>query len=147
MELIGRPNRVLPGHRVGDEQDFLRIQHPLQRLHLVHQLIVDMQTAGGVNDQHIASRDDGLAPRLFRQTFNGGGVRFPDLSLVEIGLDRRRDHFQLLAGRGTIHVHRNQQRPVPAILQPVGELARGRRLAGTLEAGHQDDGRRLRGEL
>ena len=34
-----------------------------------------------------------------------------------------------------------------ALLQPVRQLARGGRLAGTLQARHQHDGRRLRGEL
>ena len=36
---------------------------------------------------------------------------------------------------------------MPALLQPVRQLARGGRFAGTLQAGHQHDRRRLRGEL
>ena len=56
VELVGGVDRVLSGHGVGDEQDFLRVEQPLQRLHFVHQLIVDVQAAGGVHDQHVASR-------------------------------------------------------------------------------------------
>ena len=35
----------------------------------------------------------------------------------------------------------------PPFLQPCGELAGGGGFAGALQAGHQDDRRRLRGEL
>ena len=56
VKLVGGVDRVLSSHGVGHEQDFLRIEHLLQRLHLVHQLIVDVQAAGGVDDQHVASR-------------------------------------------------------------------------------------------
>ncbi len=52
--------------------------------------------------------------------------------------------FNCSRAAGPVNVHRNQQRTVAAILQPVGQLARGRRLTGTLQSGHQDDRRRLR---
>jgi hypothetical protein len=42
VELVGGVDRVLTGHSVSHEQNFLRIQQPLERLHLVHQLIVDV---------------------------------------------------------------------------------------------------------
>ena len=140
-------DRVLSGHRIGDEQNFLRIEQPLQRLHLLHELVVDVQTAGGIDDEHVAAGVDGLAPRFFGQPLDGRRVRFADLAFVKIGLDRRRHDFQLLARRGTVNVNRNQQRPVSAILEPVGELARGRGFAGALQPRHQHDRRRLRGEL
>ena len=57
------------------------------------------------------------------------------------------DDLQLLARGGTIDVHRDQHGPVAALLEPVGQLARGGGLAGTLQSGHQHDRRRLRGEL
>ena len=34
-----------------------------------------------------------------------------------------------------------------AILEPIGEFARGRGFAGALQSGHQNDGWRLRGKL
>ena len=55
VELVGRFHRVLPGHGVGHEQDFDRIQQCLQLLQLVHQLIVDVQAAGGIDQQNVAA--------------------------------------------------------------------------------------------
>ena len=82
MELLRRIDRVLSGHCVRNEQDLRRIQQLLQRLHLVHELIVDVQPAGGVNYQHVASGDHGLATGLFYQPLYRGGVGFRDLAFV-----------------------------------------------------------------
>ena len=76
-------NRVLAGHGVGDEENFLRIQDLLQRLHLVHQLLVDVQTAGGIDDEHVAGVVDGLAPRFLHQALDGRGVGLFDLAFVD----------------------------------------------------------------
>ena len=140
-------HRVLAGHGVGDEQDFLRIQDLLQRLHLVHQLLVDVQAAGGIDDEHVAGVVDGLAARFLYQPLHGRGVGLLDLAFVEVRLDGLGHHFQLLARRGTIDVHRNQHGTMAALLEPVRQLARSGGLAGTLQARHEHDRRRLRGEL
>ena len=70
VELVGRAHCVLSGHGVGDEQNLLRVQDLLQRLHLVHQLLVDVQASCGIDDEHIARIDDGLAPRFFHQSLD-----------------------------------------------------------------------------
>ena len=70
VELVGGAHRILSGHGVGDEQNLGRIQQLLQRLHLVHELVVDVQTAGGIDDQHVAAGNDGLAARFFHQPFD-----------------------------------------------------------------------------
>ena len=36
VKFIGGVHRILSSHRVGDEQDFLRIEQLLQELHLIH---------------------------------------------------------------------------------------------------------------
>ena len=115
----------------------------LERLHLVHQLIVDVQAAGGVNDQHIRTGVDGLAARFLGQTLDRGGIGLAHFAFVDVGLDRLGNDFKLLAGGGTIDVNRNQQRTMPALLEPVRQLAGSRGLARTLQAGHQHHGRRL----
>ena len=119
----------------------------LQRLHLVHQLIVDVQAAGGVDDEHVTAGIDGFAARFLRQSLDGRGIGFADFALVNVGLDRLGDNFQLLTRGGTVNVNRNQQRAMAAILQPVRQLARGSGLTGTLQAGHQHHRRWLRGKL
>ncbi len=108
------------------------------------------RASGGIDDQHVAAGNHGLAARFLNQTFYsklGRGVRFGDLAFVDMALYRLRDNLQLLARRRTVNVDRNQQRTVSAILQPVRQLAGGGGLTGTLQSGHQDDGRRLRRKL
>ena len=42
MELVRRLDGILASHGIGDKQDFLRVEHSLERLHLVHELIVNV---------------------------------------------------------------------------------------------------------
>ena len=72
---------------------------------------------------------------------------FADFAFVEMGLDGIGDDLELLARGGTIDVDRDQHGAMAALLEPVRQLAGGGGLAGTLQAGHEHDGRRLRGEL
>ena len=143
VELVRRADGVLPGHRVSDEQNLLRTKQPLQRLHLVHELVVDMETAGGVHNQNIGSGVDGFTSRLFGEALDCCCVRFSDFAFVQISFNRLRYNFELLTCSGPIDVNRNQQRSMPAVLQPTGQLARSCGLAGPLKASHKHDRRRL----
>jgi len=105
VELFRGANRVLSGHGVGHEQNLRRIQQLLQRLHLIHQLIVDVQAAGRIDDEYVAARDYGLTTRFFHQALDGRGVGLADGTFVDVTLHRLRDYFQLLARRWTIDVH------------------------------------------
>src|SRR5215469_1506473 len=147
MKFLGRTDRVLSGHRISDEENLRRIQQFPQRLHLIHELIVDVQSARGVNKEDVASGHDGFATRFFDEALYGSGVRLADFSFVDVTLDRLRDDLQLLARRGTVDVDRYEQWAMSALLQPVGELARCRGFTGTLQSRHQNDRGRLRGEL
>ena len=55
VELLRRLHRVLPGHRIGDKQDLLRVEQLLQPLHLAHQVFINMQTARRIDDQRVAA--------------------------------------------------------------------------------------------
>ena len=52
-----------------------------------------MQTSRCVNDENVTTGIDGLAPRFFRESFDGSSIRFADLALVDVGLDRLRDNL------------------------------------------------------
>ena len=52
-ELLGDVDRVLAGHRVDDEQDRVRLDRVADAHELGHQLLVDVQAAGGVDDDHV----------------------------------------------------------------------------------------------
>src|SRR5207249_403888 len=86
-------------HGVGNEQNLLRTKQPLQRLHLVHELVVDMETSGGVHNQNIGSGVDGFTSRLFGEALDCCCVRFSDFAFVQISFNRLRYNFDLLARR------------------------------------------------
>ncbi len=149
MKVGGRVDRVLAGHGVGDEENFAGVEQLLEPLHLAHQLFVDVQPPGRVDDERVAAHVAGLAPSLGGQALNqrGTGRLALLIALVELGFDGFGHHLELLARRRAIDVHRDQHGPVPAFFEPCSQLAGGGRFAGALQAGHQNDRRRLRGEF
>ena len=60
VELVGRFDGVLAGHGVGDEQDFDRVELFLELAELGHQLFVDVQAAGRVDEDYVATGLDGF---------------------------------------------------------------------------------------
>ena len=60
VELAGALDRVLPGHRIGDVQQVRRIGDALDRDELGHQLVVDVQPAGRVDDDDVEAEVPGL---------------------------------------------------------------------------------------
>jgi len=77
-----------------------------------------------------------------------GPRRFAFLvALVELGINRFRNDLQLFARRRPIHVDRDQHGPVTALFEPCSQFAGGGGFTGTLQAGHQNHRRRLRGEF
>ena len=119
VELAGALDRVLPGHRVGDVQQVGRLHRRLDRLELVHQLVVDVQAAGGVDDHDVEAAVLRLGQRAGRAPH-----RIQIARRVE-GLHARllRHDRQLLDRRRAPDVGRHQQR-MPALLrQPPSELA------------------------
>ena len=53
VERLGDGHRVLAGHRVGDQQGLHRVRRLADRGDLVHQFPVDMQPAGGVENDDV----------------------------------------------------------------------------------------------
>ena len=110
VELAGALDGVLPGHRVGDVEQIGRLHRRLDRLELRHQLVVDVQAAGGVDDHHVepeirASAVSAPAARATGSISPAG--RAPDAACFA-------EHRQLLDGGRPSHVGRHQQR-VPAL--------------------------------
>ena len=61
MELLGAFNGILAQHRVGDEQDFIRLDGVLDLAKLVHQRFVNVKPAGRVDDHNVVGNITGLA--------------------------------------------------------------------------------------
>ncbi len=73
--------------------------------------------------------------------------RFVGRGREEIRFRLRRDRLELLDRRRAVHVAGNDQDLLLLFPQQTGKLARGRGLAGALQARHQYHGGRLRGEV
>ena len=109
------------------------------RLHLGHQLVVDVEAAGGIE------QDDVIGLELGRLERAPG-----DLDRLLAGDDRQRvdvrlaaEHRELLLRRGPGDVERRHQHLLALALgQPLGELGGGRGLARALEPDHHDHRRR-----
>ena len=141
-EGLGDADRVLAGHRVDDEQHVVRLG-PLADLgQLVHQVVVDVQAARGVDDQDVAV----LGLRLVERPLGDvDGVTIRALG-IDVGAGAAADGDQLVDRRRAIDVAGSEGDVLAVLAQQAGQLAAGGRLTRALQAGHQDHGRPLRGE-
>ena len=135
VEGAGGVDRVLSGHRVHDEEGFRRVGRLAHRADLIHQRLIDREPAGGVEDDDVehltAPHLHGTAGNLHR------GLAGHDRQRADAGLLRQLLQLQL-RGRA-LRVERGEQHPLSLALgEAQRELARGRRLAGTLQAYHQE---------
>ena len=141
---LGEVDRVLPGHRVGDEERLVRLGGLAHRGHFEHQLLVDVEPAGGVEDHDvIALGAPGLerAPGDRHRLFAGHDRQAGDADLAA-------EHGQLLLRRRALHVERGEQHLFAlAALEPIGDLGRGRGLARALQPDQHDPDRRRRIEV
>src|SRR6266568_1492579 len=140
---------VLAGHGVGHEEDLRWVEQFLEPLHLAHEVFVDVETAGSVDDERVAGHVASLAPGFLSQSLDkrrASGLAFL-IAFIESSFDGFGNNFQLLARGGPVNVDRDKHGAVTALFEPRRELAAGRGLTGTLQTGHQDHGGRLRGEF
>ncbi|MBV6495011.1 MAG: hypothetical protein JFAIHJKO_00111 [Pyrinomonadaceae bacterium] len=106
VEHFGGTHSVLAGHRIRNKKDFDRLCLGLDRFELGHQLVVYVQTAGRVDQQRVESEFvrvlDCTANKLERLMRVG--------SLIDRNADGIAYDLQLSTCRGTINVHRDEQR-------------------------------------
>ena len=74
VKILRGVDGVLAGHGVGDEEDLLRVEQLFELLHLGHQLFVDVQAAGGVDDERVAAHDEGFAAGFCGQALDERGA-------------------------------------------------------------------------
>ena len=140
-EGLGDADRVLAGHRVDDEQHVVGLDPLADLRQLLHQVLVDVEAAGGVDDQHVAALLAGLVERPAGDLDRVGVGAF----LVDVGAGTAADRDQLVDRGGPVDVAGGEGDVLLAVLaQVAGELGAGGRLARALQAGHQDHGRAAR---
>ena len=121
VELVGRFHRVLAGHGVGDEQNLGGIEQLFELRQLRHQFVVDVQAAGGIDQQHVAAGLHGFLAGGTRQIDRLGFLR---RAFVDRQLQIPRQDAQLLARGGTVDVDRNHHRRAAVLRQPARQLCR-----------------------
>jgi len=139
VEGAGRGHGVLADHGVDDQERVVRIGGVGDPPDLLHEGGVDGQAPGGVDDGDVLAQ----AARLFHP---GPGDRHGVGGLAEHGdPGLRPQNPQLLHGGRALEVGPDEDRVAPLLLPPLGQLGRGGRLPGSLQTGHQHDGRGPRG--
>src|SRR5581483_9757745 len=132
---------LLAGHRVEHEQDVRRPDGPVDLGQLLHQLLVDLETAGGVDDHDVAA----VRARLLEAELRGRDWILA-LRAVDRDLDLLAELLELRDGGGALQVCCDERRSLALLPQHQRELGGGCRLPGALESGEQDHGRGPPGE-
>ncbi|MNM16854.1 hypothetical protein D3C81_271140 [compost metagenome] len=144
VERLGGIGSILTCHGIHHEQGLDRLDGGVEILDLRHHLGVHVQTTGGIDDHHVIEF-------LARLIDGGGGDRHWFLGHIareEIDRDVIGQGLELLDRRRAVDVGTDHQHLLlVALLEQFGELAHSRGLTGTLQARHQDDGRRLCGQI
>ena len=102
VELACALDGVLPGHRIGNVQQIAGARRITNRFELGHQLVVDVQPACGVDDDHVVPQVRGFRDSAFRarDRIHLAG-RIVDANPKPRFL---RDDVELLDGRRTLDV-------------------------------------------
>ena len=137
VKRLRRLHRVLPDHGVNDEQNVLGRHGRLNLFELPHEGLVDRESAGRVVDDHVVLFAPGPLASLQADL-----ERCCACHVEHRNLDLLAEHLELLDRRRSLHVRRDEQRPLALLLEPAGKLRAGRRLPRSLKA-HHHDARRL----
>ena len=139
IEGLGGIGRVLTGHGIDHEQGLGRFGRRVHCLDLLHHVRIDVQTTGGIDDQHVHEA-------AFR--FTQGGVDDIHGLLAEIGGEEGDAHLagqglQLLDRRRTVDVGTDHHDLLLLPLaQGLGQFGDTGGLTRALQTGHEDYCRR-----
>ena len=136
VKLFSRFHGILPSHSIGHEQDFHRVQTSLQFFQFHHQGIVDVEAAGSVHNDHVATGLYCFFTRAFSQFQR---LHFAFRTLVNGNLYVFGDNPQLFPSGRTVNVDGDQKRGVLFFSQPFSQLAAGCSFARTLQPDDHDD--------
>src|SRR5713101_743802 len=142
VKFSGGAYRVLSDHGVSDKENFAGLQFFFQIAEFVHQVVVNVQAAGGVHDNDITGGKfrflDGAANNF--QWLVGSGAR------PETYADGFCNLRELFPRGGTVDVCGNDDRTVAMLRQPSCKFASGGRFAGALQADNHPHGWWARGK-
>ena len=134
VEALGGIHRILTGHGVDHQQDLTGLYSSLDILELVHELLVDVQTARCVQKDHIIAVGLSVAHAGLGNIHR---ICFAHLEHGDIQLFAH--HAQLLNGRGAINVAGHQQGAFTLLFQKTGQFAAVGGFACALQADQHND--------
>src|SRR5690606_17999225 len=134
-EALGDTNGVLTRHSISDEENFIGSHLLLQAAQLIHHLVVDLETAGGIQDHHAVPGSPRL---LYPRLRYANNVRSTTVSMNR-DIELPSQGFQLVYRGRAIHVTRDQTCWAPLGLQLASELSGRGRLSGSLQPDHHHD--------
>ena len=143
VEGSGDVDGLLAQRAVGDEQHFVGLDAGAQALHLLDQVVVDLQAAGGVEEDGVGA---GLAGGLSAAA-PMAGTSFETRSAVEAELLLLRQDLELVDGGGALDVAADDEGPVAALLEQAAELGGRGGFARAVQADQQHLERALRAQL
>ena len=126
VEAFRQIDRVLAGERVGDEQYLVRIGGAAHLGRFAHQLLVEGEAAGGVEQHHVVTAEP-------RRLLRAGGdlhrrLAFDDRQRLDI--DLLAEDGELLHRGRTARIERGHQHfALEAIGEALGDLCGGRGFA------------------
>ena len=137
--MIGLPTTfdgILAGHGIDDEQGLRRPDGLVEGGNLVHQLLIDREAAGGIDDHDAVALGTGLGDGVLR---DADRILLPFFG-IDGNADALAEDLELLDGGRAEGVAGCEEDLHAALaLDMQGELAGEGRLTGTIEAGDEDD--------
>ena len=137
IEVRRHVHGFLAGGRVQDQKNLVGLDEVAQADQLLNERLVDLQPAGGIENEGVAILGRGEAQRLAR-----------DVEHVRFALLHENGHAQFFAqcgqlvhGRGPGDVQRDEQRLATLLLQEAGQLARAGGLARAVQPDQHQAGR------
>src|SRR3989454_3931969 len=135
VELFRLLDRVVPREGVPDVEDQVRLRDAFDLFHLVHQVLVRLHPARGVDQDDVPSPRAGVLDRVER---DGGRIR-ARLVLDQLEADRLRVFLELLDGPRPEGVRGGDDARVALLLDVVGQFRDRRRLARAVHPDEHDD--------
>ena len=130
-----RIDGILTGHGIDHQQNLMGLHRCLDGLQLVHQRLVHMQAACGIQKHHVVAVVTGIF-----QGFLGNMYRLILSHLKDRDVQLLADHLQLRDRSGTVHVAGNQQRAFAELAaHQAGQFRAVGGFTGTLQAHHHHD--------
>jgi hypothetical protein len=131
--------RVLPGQRIGHQQNLVRICGALDLGRFRHHCLVESRAACGIKNDDIVTAK---ATRVERTQRDLRGL-LTRHQRQGVDRDLLPQHGELLHGSGAAHIERGHEHLAPRLLgEALGNLGRRGRLARALQADHHDRHRR-----